>query len=206
MASGKAISESLRDLEYSTVVRIMARNGTEFGIKVAGLGEQWFVAPAPKIEGKYWPGYTEDDANRDMGDSAITETVGWGGCVIAGAPGILSLTGGTVADALGWTNANASISLGRSTTYLMPALDMVGAPIGFDIRKIVQSGVTPVIDSAIAHKEPGIGMIGSGISRAPLACFEQALAAFEERYGAISAPHPVASDGQQAWVSAGGDE
>jgi hypothetical protein len=185
MGAAKASADSLMDLEYSSVVRVMARNGTEFGIKVAGLGDQWFVAPAPKIEGLYFPGFTEDDANNDMGDSAITETIGWGGGVIAGAPGILALTGGTPADALKWTNANASISLSRSSNYHLPALGMQGAPIGIDIRRVVKTGVCPVIDSAIAHKEPGIGMIGSGITRAPLECFQQALAAFEQRYGTM---------------------
>lgn len=184
MAAAKAMADSLRDLEYSTVVRVMARNGVEFGIKVAGLGDQWFVAPAPRIDGVYLPGFSAEDANLDMGDSAITETVGWGGSVIAGAPGILSLVGGTPAQAAQWTRENASISLGKSAVYRIPALGLEGAPIGIDIRKVVQTGRTPVIDSAIAHKEPGVGMIGSGIVRAPLACFEQALKAYERRYGA----------------------
>jgi Protein of unknown function (DUF1116) len=184
MAAGKAIGESLCNLEYSTVVRVMARNGTEFGIKVAGLGDQWFVAPAPRIKGVYLPGFGEADASADMGDSAITETVGWGGCVIAGAPGILSLVGGTPAEALDWTRAAGAITLGKSEVYRMPALGMEGAPIGIDIRKVVQTGITPVIDSAIAHKEPGGGMIGSGIVRAPLECFQKALTAFEQQYGA----------------------
>src|SRR5919199_1441326 len=135
MAAGKAISDSLRDLPYSTVVRVMARNGTEFGIKVAGLGERWFGPPAPAIDGRYLPGFDEADANRDMGDSAITETVGWGGSVIAGAPGILALTGGTPADAMEWTRLNATISLARSATYLLPALGFEGAPFAIDIRK-----------------------------------------------------------------------
>jgi len=182
MASAKAMSESLCDLEYSTIVRVMARNGTEFGIKVAGLGGRWFVAPAPLADGLYWPGFTEADANPDMGDSAITETVGWGGCVIAGAPGILALTGGSPDDAFEWTRQNASISIARSSTYKLPALGFQGAPLAIDIRRVVATRTLPVIDSAIAHKTPGIGMIGSGIVRAPLQCFEQALHAFDERY------------------------
>jgi hypothetical protein len=182
MASAKAMADSLRDLEWSTVVRVMARNGTEFGIKVAGLGDRWFTAPAPLADGLYFPGFTEDDANRDMGDSAITETVGWGGGVIAGAPGILALTGGTPAEAFEWTRANISISLSRSSNYKLPALGFEGSPIGIDIRRVVDTGTTPVIDSAIAHKQPGIGMIGSGIVRAPLACFTQALEAFKHQY------------------------
>ena len=102
--------------------------------------------------------------------------------MIAGAPGILALTGGTPTDAFEWTRQNASISLARSSTYKVPALAFQGAPLGIDIRKVVETGITPVIDSAIAHKVPGIGMIGSGIVRAPLACFQQALEAFEQRY------------------------
>jgi Protein of unknown function (DUF1116) len=167
-------------------VRAMARNGTEFGIKVAGLGDRWFTARAPLAAGVYWPGFSEADANPDMGDSAITETVGWGGCVIGGAPGILALTGGTPSDALEWTRQNISISLGRSSNYKLPALGFEGAPIAIDIRRVVELATPPVIDSAIAHRLPGIGMIGSGIVRAPMACFEQALQAFNERYGAVT--------------------
>jgi hypothetical protein len=117
-----------------------------------------------------------------MGDSAITETVGWGGGVIAGAPGILALTGGTPAEAFTWTEDNISISLARSSTYKMPALGFDGAPLGIDIRRVVETGTVPVIDSAIAHKEPGVGMIGSGIVHAPLACFTAAWQAFQELY------------------------
>jgi hypothetical protein len=191
MAAAKAMADSLRDLEWSTVVRVMARNGTEFGIKVAGLGDRWFVAPAPVADGLYWPGFTEADANHDMGDSAITETVGWGGGIIAGAPGILALTGGTPDDAFEWTRANISISLARSSTYKMPALAFAGSPLAIDIRRVVATGTSPVIDSAIAHKEPGIGMIGSGIVRAPMACFTSALQAFDEQYSqAFAGVHP----------------
>lgn len=181
MATGKAIMDSLRNLEYSSMVRVMARNGTEFGIKVAGLGDQWFIAPAPKIKGKYLPGFGEEDACLDMGDSAITETVGWGGAVIAGAPAILSLLGGTPADALQWTRTYDPITVGKSSHYRMPALGMEGASIGIDIRKVVQTGITPILDSAIAHKEPGVGMIGSGVVHTPLECFQTALIAFESK-------------------------
>lgn len=182
MAGGKATADSLRGLEYSTVVRVMARNGTEFGIKVAGLGDTWFKAPAPRIEGLYMPGYGDEHAGLDMGDSAITETVGLGGFVLAGAPGILGLVGGTPAQAMQWTRDMASITAGKSSVYRMPALGAEGAPTGIDIRKVIQTGLTPVIDTAIAHREPGIGRIGAGIVRAPLDCFRQALLAFGGRY------------------------
>jgi hypothetical protein len=182
MAAGKATADALRDLEYSTVVRAMARNGTDFGIKVAGLGNEWFIAPAPKIDGLYLPGFSEAQAGLDMGDSAITETVGWGGFVIAGAPGILSLVGGTPQQARQWTRDMGEITAGKSTVYRMPALGSEGSPTGIDIRKVVQTGIVPVIDTAIAHKEPDGGRIGAGIVRPPIECFKQALVAFGRKY------------------------
>lgn len=182
MAAGKATADALRGLEYSTVVRAMARNGTEFGVKVAGLGDEWFTAPSPRIDGVYLPGFSEQDAGLDMGDSAITETVGWGGFVIAGAPGILGLVGGTPQQAREWTHDMGEITAGRSTVYRMPALGQEGSPTGIDVRKVVQTGILPVIDTAIAHKDPGGGRIGAGIVRPPLDCFKQALLAFAKRY------------------------
>jgi hypothetical protein len=182
MAACKATADSLRSLEFSTVVRAMARNGTEFGIRVAGLSDEWFTAPAPAIEGQFLPGYGPADAGRDMGDSAITETCGLGGFVIAGAPGILSLVGGTPEQAMQWTRDMGTITAGRSTMFRMPVLRSEGAPLGIDIRKVVQTGMLPVIDTAIAHREPGHSIIGAGIVRPPLDCFKQALSAFGRRY------------------------
>jgi len=182
MASGKAIADPARDIEYSTVVTAMARNGTEFGIRVSGLGDEWFTAPSPRVDGLYIPGYKAEDAGLDMGDSAITETVGWGGFVLGGAPGILSLVGGTPEQALAYTREMKRITVAQHPTYRMPALGFEGAPIGIDIRKVVQTGSTPIIDTAIAHKDPGYPKIGAGLVRAPLECFKKALVAFGKRY------------------------
>ena len=182
MAAGKACMDPARGVEASTVVTAMARNGTEFGIQVSGLEGEWFTAPSPRVEGLLLPGWKEEDAGRDMGDSAITETVGWGGFVIGGAPGILGFTGGTAEQALAFSREMYGISVGTSPDYLMPALDFRGAAVGIDIRKVVQTGTVPVIDTAIAHKEPGHGIIGGGIVRPPLECFTKALARFAEKY------------------------
>jgi hypothetical protein len=182
MASGKAIADPARDIEYSTVVTAMARNGTEFGIRVSGLGDEWFTAPSPRVDGLYIPGYKAEDAGLDMGDSAIAETVGWGGFVLGGAPGILSLVGGTPEEALAYTREMKRITVAQHPTYRMPALGFEGAPIGIDIRKVVQTGSTPIIDTAIAHKDPGYPKIGAGLVRAPLECFKKALVAFGKRY------------------------
>lgn len=184
MAAGKAIADPARDIEYSTIVTAMCRNGVEFGIRVSGLGDEWFTAPAPVVDGLYMPGYSANDAGLDMGDSAITETVGWGGFVIGGAPGILSLVGGTPDEALNYSREMKKITAATHPTYRMPALGFAGAPIGIDIRKVVQTNITPLIDTAIAHKDPGYPKIGAGLLRAPVECFKKALIAFGKKYSA----------------------
>jgi hypothetical protein len=184
MAAGKAIADPARDVEYSTVVTAMCRNGVEFGIRVSGLGDEWFTAPAPVVDGLYLPGYSADDAGLDMGDSAITETVGWGGFVIGGAPGILSLVGGTPEEALNYSREMKKITVGVHPTYRMPVLGFAGTPIGIDIRLAVQTNITPIIDTAIAHKDPGFPKIGAGLLRAPADCFKKALIAFGKKYNA----------------------
>jgi hypothetical protein len=182
MAAAKSAMDPARGVEASTVVTAMARNGTEFGIQVSGLEGEWFTAPAPRVQGLLLPGWKEEDAGLDMGDSAITETVGWGGFVIGGAPGILAFTGGTAEQALAFSREMHSISVGSSPDYLIPAMNFQGTAVGIDIRKVVQTNVVPVIDTAIAHREPGHGIIGGGIVRPPLECFTRALARFREKY------------------------
>lgn len=182
MASAKAATDPAAGVEYSTVVTTMARNGTEFGIRVSGLPGEWFTAPSPRVEGLFIPGYSDADAGLDMGDSAITETVGWGGFVLGGAPGILALVGGTPEQALAFSRDMRQITVAESPDYLVPALGFAGAPVGVDIRKVVQTGILPVIDTAIAHRDPGYPNLGAGIVRPPLDCFKQALRAFAARY------------------------
>ncbi|MBM3145515.1 MAG: DUF1116 domain-containing protein [Chloroflexi bacterium] len=182
MAAGKAISDPAHGVEYSTVVTAMARNGAEFGIRVSGLGDEWFTAPAPSVDGLYLPGYSSEDAGFDMGDSAITETVGWGAFVIGGAPGILSLVGGTPEQALAYSREMKKITVATHPTYLMPALGFMGASVGIDIRKVVQTNIAPIIDTAIAHKDPGYPIIGASLVRPPMECFKQALIAFGRKY------------------------
>ena len=183
MASAKASADAAAGIEYSTVVTAMARNGTEFGIRVSGLGDEWYTAPAPRIDGLYLTGYSADDAGLDMGDSAITETVGWGGFVLGGAPGILSLVGGTAEQGMQISRDMREITVATHPAYRIPALDFAGAPVGIDIVKVMRSGIVPVIDTAIAHKDPGHPKIGAGLVRAPSECFEEALLTYARRYG-----------------------
>ena len=182
MAAAKASVDPARGIDASTVVTAMARNGTDFGIQVSGLEGEWFTAPAPRVQGLLLPGWKEEDAGLDMGDSAITETAGWGGFVRAAAPGILNFTGGTAAQALAYSRDMRTITVGQSPDYLIPALDFEGSALAIDIRKVVQSNLVPVIDTAIAHKEPGHGIIGGGLVRPPMECFTRALARFAEKY------------------------
>ena len=182
MAAAKSSTDAARGIPYSSIVTAMARNGTEFGIQVSGLDSEWFTAPAPRVEGLYLPGFRREDAGMDMGDSAITETVGWGGFALGGAPGILSFVGGTADQAIAYSRQMRAIAAGTSPDYLLPALDFEGVAVGIDIRKVVQTNVLPVIDTAIAHKDPGYPIIGAGIVRPPMECFTKALRRFGERY------------------------
>jgi hypothetical protein len=182
MVACKAIMDAASEIEYSTLVTAMARNGTDFGIKVSALGNRWFVGPASTIEGVYFPGYGPDDANPDMGDSAITETAGIGGFALADSPAILSLIGGSAEDAIKYTKQMREITMTLNDTFSLPILDFQGTATGIDLRKVLRTGILPVIDTAIAHKEPGIGMIGAGLVRPPIDAFKKALHAYGAKY------------------------
>lgn len=182
MAACKVTADTIAGLKDCSVVSLMARNGTDFGLKVAGLGDRWFTAPAGIPRGLYFPGHTESDANPDLGDSTITETVGLGGFAMASAPAIVKFVGGTPADALDTTREMYEICVARHRDLLMPALDFMGVPLGIDIRKVVETGIAPVINTGIAHREAGVGQVGAGILRAPMESFHQALMALGDQY------------------------
>lgn len=182
MAACKATMNAAREVEHSTLVTVMARNGVEFGIKVSGLGNEWFTGPAGVVKGLYFPGFGRQDANPDMGDSAITETTGVGGFALANSPAILSLVGGTAEDAQKYTKQMQQITMAQNDTFLIPLFDFQGTATGIDIRKVVKTGILPVIDTAIAHKEPGIGMIGAGIVNPPMEAFKSALREYAVKY------------------------
>jgi len=181
MAACKATADTILGLPDSTLVSAMARNGVEIGIRVAGLGERWFTAPAGVPKGLYFPGFSEVDANLDLGDSTISEIAGIGGFAMAGAPAIVRFIGGSPADAVRYTREMYEICAGRHRDYQMPNLDFAGTPLGVDIRKVIETGITPIINTGIAHKEAGIGQVGAGILYAPKKGFEEALVAFFEK-------------------------
>lgn len=178
MPAAKASMDPVGKVKHSTVVYAMARNGTEFGIRVAALGDRWFTAPAEIIDGLYFPGYSMDDANPDIGDSCITETLGIGGFAMATAPAIVQFVGGTPQDAINYTTQMYEITLEESGSYKLPPMNFRGSPTGIDIRKVIDTQILPVINTGIAHKNAGIGQVGAGVVNPPLKCFEDALEAY----------------------------
>ncbi len=184
MAMGKSILDPARGIAASTVVTAMARNGTDFGIRVAGTGDAWFTAPVEMPKGLYFPGYGEADANPDMGDSAILEAVGLGAFAMAAAPAVAGFVGaGGFADAVNYTRAMAEIAVTSNPKWGIPALEFAGTPAGIDVRRVVETGIAPAINTGIAHRLPGVGQVGAGVARAPLACFRQALLALAGHAG-----------------------
>jgi hypothetical protein len=181
MAACKAMLDAAAGVPGSSLVTAMARNGVEFGIRLSGTGDAWFTAPAPVVDGLLFPGYTAADAAPDLGDSAITETAGLGGFAMAAAPAIVQFVGGSPEDALANTQEMSHITLGRNGAFTLPALDFTGTPAGIDARKVVDTGIAPVINTGIAHREAGVGQIGAGITRAPLACFAKAVTALADQ-------------------------
>jgi len=183
MAACKAMTDAAHGVEGSTIVTAMARNGTDFGIRVSGLGEkQWFTAPAEIPVGLFFSGFSQEDANPDIGDSAITETAGIGGFAMATAPAIVTFVGGTPKDAMNATLEMYEITFAESKYFTMPVLDFRGTPTGIDLRKVVELGITPRINTGIAHKNAGVGQVGAGLVRPPLKIFEDALIAYAEKY------------------------
>ena len=183
MAACKAMCDAAHGVEGSTLVSTMARNGTDFGIRVSGLGERWFTAPAQVPDGLFFPGFTAADANPDIGDSTITETAGIGAFAMAAAPAIVTFVSGKPKDAINATLEMYEITVAEHKSFTIPALDFRGTPTGIDIRKVVESGITPRVNTGIAHRQAGVGQVGAGLVRPPLAIFEDALVAFADAYG-----------------------
>lgn len=182
MAACKAMADAGHGVAGSTIMTVMARNGTELGIRVSGLGDRWFTGPAGQPDGLYFPGFTAADANRDIGDSTITETAGIGAFAMAAAPAIVTFISGTPQDALNATLEMYEITTAEHTAFTIPALGFRGTPVGVDIRKVVELGITPRINTGIAHKDAGVGQVGAGLTRPPMNVFEDALIAFAETY------------------------
>ncbi len=175
MVSCKAIMDAAHGIAFSSVVTATARNGTETGLRISGLGPRWFTAKSDLPQGLFFPGFKQADACPDIGDSAITETAGFGGCSFAASPALTLLAGGTVSDAVRYSREMFEVTVTRNPALSLPALDFAGAPCGIDVRKVVDSGIRPIVTTGIAHREAGIGQIGAGIVRVPMSCYTAAL-------------------------------
>jgi hypothetical protein len=182
MAGCKAMADAAHGVEGSTIVSAMARNGTDFGIRVSGLGDRWFTAPAEVPDGLYFPGFSSADANPDIGDSTITETAGIGAFAMAAAPAIVTFIGGTPKDALNASLEMYEITAAEHAQFTIPALGFRGTPVGIDLRRVVELGITPRVNTGIAHRQAGVGQVGAGLVRPPMEIFAEALVAFAERY------------------------
>lgn len=178
MPACKCSLDPLGDIKNSTVVYTMSRNGTDFGIRVCGTGNRWFTAPCEKVQGLYFPGFDEKDANPDIGDSCITETAGIGGFAMATAPAIVQFVGGTPKDAVNYTNSMYEITCAENNAFKLPTLNFRGTPTGIDIRKVIETSVLPVINTGIACNRAGVGQVGAGVVHPPMKCFEDALESF----------------------------
>lgn len=184
MATGKSIADCARKVQEGCIVTTMTRNGRNFGVRISGMGDQWFTAPVNTPKGLYFTGFSEEDGNPDIGDSAITETVGVGGMAMVAAPGVTRFVGaGGFDDALAVSNEQEKICVTHNPNWTIPTWDFKGTCLGIDIRKVVATGITPLINTGIAHKKAGIGQVGAGTVRAPLACFEKALEAYAKKLG-----------------------
>jgi hypothetical protein len=182
MAACKAMADAGHGVEGSTIVSAMARNGTDFGLRVSGLGDRWFTAPAQVPDGLYFPGFSHADANPDIGDSTITETAGIGAFAMAAAPAIVTFIGGTPRDAMNSSLEMYEITAAEHPQFTLPALGFRGSPVGVDLRKVVALGITPRVNTGIAHRQAGVGQVGAGLVRPPMEIFEAALIAFAEHY------------------------
>jgi hypothetical protein len=185
MAACKTAMDAAHGVPNSSLVTVMARNGTDFGIRVSGLGDRWFCGPAQTPRGLYFAGHSADDASPDMGDSAITETGGLGGFAMAAAPAIVQFVGGSPGDAIVHSQRMYEITMGESEAYTLPILNFRGTPTGIDIRLVVQTGVLPQINTGIASKRAGIGQIGAGLVNPPAECFAKAVRALSDQQPAI---------------------
>jgi len=182
MPASKVSLDAARGVKNSSMLTVMARNGTDFGIQLSGMDQEWFVGPADVPDALFFPGFSKADANPDIGDSAITETAGLGGFAIAASPAIVQFVGGSAQDAINYTMEMYEISVGENSVYQIPYLNFRGTPTGIDVLKVVEKNILPFIDTGVAHKKPGIGQVGAGVLSAPALPFKIAYEKFASSF------------------------
>jgi hypothetical protein len=183
MAGAKALTLWAEQVAGASVVTTMARNGTTYGIRLPG-DERWFITDSPPIgQALYYPGYGPESGAPDIGDSAVLELIGLGGSAAAASPAVAAFVGGTLRDAITSTEEMDRVCVARSTRFKLPVLDFRGTPVGVDVRKVVELGITPKVNTGILHASDGSGQVGAGVATAPIACFREALVDLDRRLG-----------------------
>lgn len=187
MAAARSLTEWAAQVEGASIVTTMARNGTEFGIRLAG-SDRWFTAEAPEVgNALYYPGEGPESSARDIGDSAVLELTGLGAAAAAGSPAVAQLLGGSMQDAAALTERLTAVCAGRSSRFKLPVLENAGTPLGVDVRRVVELATTPAVTTGILHRSNGSGQVGAGVAEAPLSCFADALADLDRRLAGPSA-------------------
>jgi uncharacterized protein DUF1116 len=182
MAAAKSLVEWAGEVSESSIVTTMARNGTTYGVRLAGGGDDWFLAPSPPIQDAlYYPGFGPETSAPDIGDSAVLELVGLGGPAAANSPAVAGFLGGRMSHAIAATRSMQRICAGESPRFRLPILDNVGTPVGVDVRKVVELGITPAVNTGIIHATAGTGQVGAGVAWAPIECFTDALLDLDRR-------------------------
>ena len=181
MPASKATLDAARGIKNSSIVVVLSRNGTDFGIQLSGTGGEWFTGPADVPDALFFPGFSKADANPDIGDSAITETNGLGGFAIAASPAIVQFVGGNTDDAIRYTRQMYEITAAENNAYQIPYLNFRGTPTGIDVIKVIEKNILPFIDTGVAHKQAGIGQVGAGVLKAPLEPFKKAFEGFARK-------------------------
>ncbi len=182
MGGCKVMMDAAKGIKNCTIVTAMARNGVDFGIKVSAFGDRWFIGPAGEIKGFIFPGFKATDGAPDIGDSAISESRGFGGTALPASPSQARLFGGALQEAVQHTRDMRKVSIVEDPLFRIPYMDFIGVPVGIDIRKVVEMNIVPRIDTGIAHKDGGHGIIGTGIADAPMEAYKEAVTAFAEEY------------------------
>jgi hypothetical protein len=181
MAAARSVTEWAAQVPGASIVTTMARNGTEFGIRLAG-DDRWFTTAAPEVgRALYYPGQGPETSAPDIGDSAVLELTGLGAAAAAGSPAVAQFLGGSMSAAAALTDRLATVCAGRSSRFKIPALGMAGTPLGVDVRRVVELGITPAVTTGILHRDAGTGQVGAGVAEAPLRCFADALADLDRR-------------------------
>jgi hypothetical protein len=187
MACAQATLEPATQVEYSTVITCMSRNGVDWGVRLGACHPRWFTTTAPTCHKYYiFKPYTREDFGNDMGDSVITETNGWGALIAGNSLALAYVVGATPEEAFATQHENSKLTLAENPQYKIPAFGYRGSPCGIDVRQIVARRQSPVINTGIAHREAGHSVVARGLLTSPIDCFDQAFNAFCTKYSCTS--------------------